>query len=416
MLEEEVNRCQIQEWYPKFKSVSIRTLIHELPESFVQYLCDDSGPFLLPLSISNEDALPNRIHNPEEEEDFVIKESIETLAGAVFPKLNWSSPKDSAWISSTGTLKCTSFTEIALLLRSSVSLVHDLCHAYDSCIDKTSSRPANFFLALRKWAPSLQPEMEFRCFVRIHQLVGISQREVTGFYPSICQQKNELKMVIQEFFTDEVRLNFDLENYTFDVYVREDGRVKLLDFNPWGAFTLPLLFTWEELGKDSEDGNTLEFRMVESQCGVRPGLKTAVPYDYLDTSEGSGWDQFLRNAEEELWRQTLSSSDGLLIVPVYCGVDMNHVLLIAKIISDDTGFKLFVDDLLSLLMAEMENDTFDNVASPNRSSKLPEFVKDGIDDDELNPAMKEEIDSTSGLRQLLVVVVFADGRDGRDLH
>ncbi|KAI8574448.1 hypothetical protein RHMOL_Rhmol01G0354400 [Rhododendron molle] len=336
MLEEEVNRCQIQEWYPKFKSVSIRTLMHELPESFVQYLRDDSGPFLLPLSISNEDALPNRIHNPEEEEDFVvsegsgdeseknspppsfpelefqIKESIETLGGAVFPKLNWSSPKDSAWISSTGTLKCTSFIEIALLLRSSVSLVHDLHHAYDSCIDKTSSRPSNFFLALRKWAPSLQPEMEFRCF------------------------KNELKMAIQEFFTDEVRLKFDLENYTFDVYVREDGRVKLLDFNPWGAFTLPLLFTWEELGKDSEDGNTLEFRMVESQCGVRPGLKTAVPYDYLDTSEGSGWDQFLRNAE---------------------------------------------------------NDTVDNVASPNKSSKLPEFAKDGsIDDDQLNPAMKEEID------------------------
>lgn len=334
MLEEEVNRCQIQEWYPKFKSVSIRTLIHELPESFVQYLRDDSGPFLLPLSISNEDALPNRIHNPEEEEDFVvsegsgdesektspppsfpelefqIKESIETLGGAVFPKLNWSSPKDSAWISSTGTLKCTSFSEIALLLRSSDSLVHDLRHAYDSCIDKTSSRPSNFFLALRKWAPSLQPAMEFRCFVRVHQLVGISQREVTGFYPSICEQKNELKMAIQEFFTDEVRLKFDLENYTFDVYVREDGRVKLLDFNPWGAFTLPLLFTWEELGKDSEDGNTLEFRMVESQCGVRPGLKTAVPYDYLDTSEGSGWDQFLRNAEEELQRQTLSSSDG----------------------------------------------------------------------------------------------------------
>jgi len=37
---------------------------------------------------------------------------------------------------------------------------------------------------------------------------------------------------------------------------------------------------------------------VESQCAVRPGLKTAVPYDYLDTGPGSGWDQFLRNADE----------------------------------------------------------------------------------------------------------------------
>lgn len=328
-----MNRCQIQEWYPKFKSVSIKTLIHELPESFVQYLLDDSGPFLLPLSISNEDALPNRVHKPEEEEDYEvsegsgdeseqtspppsfpelelqIKESIETLGGAVFPKLNWSSPKDSAWISSTGTLKCTSFSEIALLLRASDSLIHDLCRAYDSCFDKTSSRPSNFFLALRKWAPSLRPEMEFRCFVRCRNLIGISQREVTGFYPYIIERKKELEMVIQEFFMDEVRLKFGLENYTFDVYVRKDGRVKLLDFNPWGAFTLPLLFTWEELRTDIEDGNMLEFRIVESQCGVRPGLKTAVPYDYLDTSSGSGWDQFLRNADEELQQQT-QSSDG----------------------------------------------------------------------------------------------------------
>ncbi|XP_052203311.1 uncharacterized protein LOC127808759 isoform X1 [Diospyros lotus] len=329
MREEEVNRCQIQEWYPKFKSISIKTVIHELPESFIQYLLDDSRPFLLPLSISKEDALPNRIHKPEEEEDYVIsegsvdeseqpspapsfpelelkiKESIESLGGAVFPKLNWSAPKDSAWISSTGSLKCTSFSEIALLLRSSDSLVHDLCHAYDSCSDKTSSRPSSFSLALRKWYPSLRPEMEFRCFIYDQHLVGISQREVTGFYPALVERKKELEMLIQEFFLDEVRLKFESENYTFDVYVRKDGRVKLLDFNPWGAFTLPLLFTWEELEQSfSKDANALEFRVVGSQFGVRPGLKTAVPYDYIDISSGSGWDQFLRNADEELRRQT----------------------------------------------------------------------------------------------------------------
>ncbi|XP_074381280.1 uncharacterized protein LOC141723392 isoform X3 [Apium graveolens] len=335
MKEEEVNRCQIQEWYPKFRSASIKTIIHELPESFVQYLLDDYGPFLLPLSISNEDALPNRIHNPEEEEDFVvqegsedeaeqtspppsfeelelkIKESIESLGGSVFPKLNWSAPKDSAWISSTGSLKCTSFSEIALLFRSSDSLVHDLCHAYDSCSEKTLSRPSSFFLALRKWYPSLRPEREFRCFVRDKILVGISQREVTGYYPTILEDKTHLEMLILEFFRDKVSENFELEKYTFDVYVTSSGKVKLLDFNPWGAFTLPLLFDWEELEQISgEEENGLEFRIVESQCGVRPGLKTAVPYDYIDTSQGSGWDQFLTNADEERQRQRTSTEAG----------------------------------------------------------------------------------------------------------
>ncbi|RDX83192.1 Cell division cycle protein 123-like protein, partial [Mucuna pruriens] len=338
MKEEEVNRCQIQEWYPKFKSVSIKTLIHQLPESFIQYLLDDSGPFLLPVSVLNEDALPNRIHNPDEEEDFQvsegsgdeaeegppppsfpeleleIKESIESLGGAVFPKLNWSAPKDSAWISTAGTLRCTSFSEIALLFRASDSLVHDLCHAYDSCQDKSSTRPQSFFLALRKWYPSLQPDMEFRCFVRDQKLIAISQREVTTFYPVLLEKKSDLLLLMQAFFNNHVRGKFESENYTFDVYITKDERVKVVDFNPWGAFTLSLLFTWDELDHIHSEGDDAEFRIVEDRCAVRPGLKTAVPFDYLDTSQGSGWDQFLRNADEELRRQSTQADISHLIV------------------------------------------------------------------------------------------------------
>ncbi|KAI3852457.1 hypothetical protein MKX03_017746 [Papaver bracteatum] len=335
MKEEEVKRCQIQEWYPKFKSVSIKTQIHELSELFVEYLLDDSGPFLLPESITGEDALPQRIRNPEEEDDFqvpedsedeseqpspppcfpelelVVKQSIETFDGAVFPKLNWSAPKDAAWISTTGNLKCTSFSEIALLLKSSETLPHDLCHAFDSCDHKTSSRPSTFYLALRKWYPSFHPEMEFRCFVSHRLLVGISQREVTSFYPVLLDKKEVLKISIQKFFIENVQNVFESENYTFDVYVTEYGRIKIIDFNPWGAFTLPLLFDWEELERGLvENGNSVQFRIIETRCGVRPGLKTAVPYDYLDTSPGSGWDQFLRNADEELRMQSKSPEAG----------------------------------------------------------------------------------------------------------
>ncbi|KAK9098133.1 hypothetical protein Syun_025178 [Stephania yunnanensis] len=219
-----------------------------------------------------------RIHNPEQEDDYQvsegfgdeseqppeppsfedlelkIKDSIQVLGGVAFPKLNWSAPKDSAWIGTTGTLQCTSFREISLLLRSSESLVHDLCHAFDSCVDKSSSRPSKFFLALRK-----------------------------------C---------------------FESDNYTFDVYVTRDGRVKLIDFNPWGAFTLPLMFTWEELEDFERGENTMTFRIVDRQHAVRPGIKTAVPYDYLDTSLGSGWDEVLRKADRELQRQSQYSEAG----------------------------------------------------------------------------------------------------------
>lgn len=33
-----------------------------------------------------------------------------------------------------------------------------------------------------------------------------------------------------------------------DVYVTAKGKVRLMDFNPVGGFTAPLLFEWEELG------------------------------------------------------------------------------------------------------------------------------------------------------------------------
>ncbi|KAL9285613.1 putative Cell division cycle protein [Arabidopsis thaliana] len=331
MKEDEVNRCQIQNWYPRFKSLTIKTKFHKLPESFINYLIDDSGPFLLPHSVTNEDAMPNRVHNFEEEDDFQvpeeasddeplnrpsfpeleieIRESIETLGGTIIPKLNWSSPKDAAWISPSQNLSCTCFNEIALLFRSSDSLTHDLFNAYDSCSDKVSSRPESFYLALRKWYPSLKPEMEFRCFVKSNELVGICQREVTTFYPVLLNEKDLLKGLIEEFFDDKIRFEFESENYTFDVYVTKERRVKLIDFNTWCGSTLPLMFTWEELEKIHGECDELELRIVESRLSVLPGLKTAVPYDYLDVSAGSGWAQVLKIVEEEFQKDDQSSDE-----------------------------------------------------------------------------------------------------------
>ncbi|CAI7841091.1 unnamed protein product, partial [Closterium sp. NIES-54] len=41
----DVLACQIQSWYPKFRSVSLRTEIVPLPPEFVDYLLSD-GIFL----------------------------------------------------------------------------------------------------------------------------------------------------------------------------------------------------------------------------------------------------------------------------------------------------------------------------------------------------------------------------------
>ncbi|KAJ6800563.1 cell division cycle protein 123-like protein [Iris pallida] len=341
MEHEELRRCQIHEWYPRFKPYSIRTLFHPLPDSFVRYLLGqpispssntddnaDAPPFLLPRTTSGRDPLPRTAathldpisslslfdseSDDDDEEDsknkkpsfpeleLEVERSIATLGGCVFPKLNWSSPKDAAWISTCGNLRCTSFSDIALLLKASDSIAHDLSH---SALD-------SFVLALRKYYDSLHPEREFRCFVRRKQLIAISQRDVTSCYPALIDQKHGMKLLLEKFFDDIVEPRFESNNYTFDVYVtKEDQRVKLLDFSPWREFTLPLMFDWEELEEEGFGEGVVDFRIVESQLAVRPGLKTAVPYDYLDMGEGSGWDQFLKKADEELRTQQVQNSE-----------------------------------------------------------------------------------------------------------
>lgn len=101
---------------------------------------------------------------PELEEE--VERAIRELDGAVVPKLNWSSPKvgppllsathlctrfdqsmqaslvwalgstyvpiaqDASWMSVGGTLNCSSFADICLLLKSSDFVSHDLSYAY----------------------------------------------------------------------------------------------------------------------------------------------------------------------------------------------------------------------------------------------------------------------------------------------
>ena len=106
-----------------------------------------------------------------------IAQAIEDLGGEVFPKLNWSSPRDASWITTTNTLKCHHASDIFLLLKSSDFVAHDLAHAYEDCSDEVEGqkgvrqRPETVQLVLRKWF-DLAPSMEFRCFVRDNKLIG----------------------------------------------------------------------------------------------------------------------------------------------------------------------------------------------------------------------------------------------------
>ena len=94
--------CSIHNWLPIYEKNSIKTKLIPLPKEVVDYLRADS--IVLPgASPAEEDSDEDDSWSDEGEEasesvsfpetEAAIEEAIAKLGGAVFPKLNWSSPK-----------------------------------------------------------------------------------------------------------------------------------------------------------------------------------------------------------------------------------------------------------------------------------------------------------------------------------
>lgn len=208
----------------------------------------------------------------------------------MFPKLNWSSPRDACWISHNGSLKCSTFNEICLLLKSSDFVTHDLNNAYEQCEGSITSCPNDQFeLVLREWQ-EIRRGMEFRCFVKQHKLIRISQR-YQAYYDYLKEKKQFLFNKIMNLYNSKIKERFADGDYVFDVYV--DGNlIYLLDFNPFGPVTDSILFSWDDLlqldaqSVDSSDEGI--FVIVTADSGMQPSdmMSYAMPKDIVDLSRG----------------------------------------------------------------------------------------------------------------------------------
>uniref|UniRef100_A0A672SDM5 Translation initiation factor eIF2 assembly protein n=1 Tax=Sinocyclocheilus grahami TaxID=75366 RepID=A0A672SDM5_SINGR len=276
MKKEQVVNCQFSVWYPLFKKHTIKSLILPIPQNVIDYLLDDGT---LVVSGSEHINSQTQINNSDSDEEDVqwtddetttavtapefpefnikVQEAINVLGGCVFPKLNWSAPRDANWIALNSSLQCQSLSDIFLLFKSSDFITHDLTQSFLHCSDDSPDPTINYELVLRKWS-ELIPGAEFRCFVKENKVIVV-----------------------------------------LDVYRDSSGRVWLIDFNPFGEVTDSLLFTWEELtfGKYLTASQTQEdatpqdgpaFRYTTSEVTVQPSpcLSYRIPRDFLDLTTG----------------------------------------------------------------------------------------------------------------------------------
>lgn len=303
---EDVLNCNFSSWYGVFKNATIASVCVPLTSEFVRYLLSDGVvlPGKAPASQkydtdsddevdwSEADADSTEIPSfPELEE--AVSTAIKRLGGRVFPKLNWSSPKDATWIATNNSPLCTCFADICLLLKSSDFVTHDLTQPFKACTDWNKGTDIeNLFqyeLILRKWV-EIDPSTEFRCFVKDSVLIGISQRDYTHHYYHIEEQEANIVQDIMSFFHERIKSKFPSASYVFDVYRKRKDLVKLLDFNPFGAHTDSLLFDWEELEKyKTEQAPKLPiFRYMKENRGVQPSpyRHYALPRDVVDLCAG----------------------------------------------------------------------------------------------------------------------------------
>lgn len=375
-----IDNCQFSAWYSNYSRFSPKARVFsDLPEPFIEYLLadgiilppesDNSGPTgitpgtnlhsrIQDLSVSDDTASSYSDDGEAPEDPSLkfknlhddIKTAIADLGGSVIPKLNWSTPKDASWITLSNTLKCQSPSDIYLLLKSSSFITHDLTDPYVDTVEATESKLGTVLppssehpqeasssddlqlsheLVLRQWF-NINPALEFRCFVKDRQLVGICQRDYLKYYSFLWDLKDQLADEIEGFFEDNLQHTFPDESFVFDVYVPEPyDCVYLIDINPFAPQTDPLLFTWYEvlhkLGRPTEGTSTqndaetddLEFRLVEKSGATSDLLggglqhsENRVPKDIVDASmTGEGMAELARRWNAMLNGEELSDSD-----------------------------------------------------------------------------------------------------------
>lgn len=200
-------------------------------------------------------------------------------------------------------MECRTPNDIYLLLKSSDFVTHDLAHAFDDTADQSSTgnQEIPYHLVLRKWI-TLNPSVEFRCFVRNRRLIALCQRDLNHF-DFLFDLQDKLRDTIQDFFDIRLRDTFPDANFTFDVYVPPPhDKVWLVDVNPWAMRTDPLLFSWMELltmdvpdvaeDKDGAEENTIRLKIA------RPGESTTAvgTEDAIDEEDTDDEDV------EEIWQ------------------------------------------------------------------------------------------------------------------
>ena len=241
---DQVINCSFDKWYPLFKNLTIKSEIIELDKDFISYLSSDSTIILpkkcqeeLDQSMKKNQEASDTFDEIDEDDDWndeinddsktypefdvfdkKVLEAMNKMNNKIFIKLNWSSPKDAHW--ALNKLSCQCLSDVYILLKSSDFITHDLIEPFNDCDDLNENdekiKNLKYVLVVREWL-SINPSMEFRCFIRNNKLIGVTQRDCRTFYKILLDNKSDILDRIKYFYETKLNGNFLDDSYTVDL-------------------------------------------------------------------------------------------------------------------------------------------------------------------------------------------------------
>lgn len=236
-------------------------------------------------------------------------------------------------------MKCKTPGDVYLLLKSSDFCTHDaLYESLKDCRDYAIEGNVDvdigvgvgvgveggveyppLQLVLRKWC-NLNPSMEFRCFVRNHELLGISQRQHSVHFPHLNEDRDQIQDKIHDFFEDYVRHRFaggKIHSYVWDVFLDKKDRAWIVDFNPWARTTDSLLYEWSELVTLDLDDDDDDGMRIASHGEVRhdPLASYRAPIDTVDLAsmtqgDAKQFEEFMKLCQRPTyWEESSDDED-----------------------------------------------------------------------------------------------------------
>jgi hypothetical protein len=169
-------------------------------------------------------------------EERILTAQTASPVGAAFVRLGYRAPTDSP-VGLEGDLQVDGGPEALVVLLDSERVFEDLCLSQECSYEPS--------VTIRPWV-EIAPENEVRAFIRNRELVGLSQRALTGALPGFIGQAPQLETAVKRRCA-ELADAWPLDDLVVDLAcLRDDDEATVIDLHPWLPWTDPKLFSWDD--------------------------------------------------------------------------------------------------------------------------------------------------------------------------